>query len=64
MNRLTNDQKAALYNQHLFHYQKIQEQIRQIRAENINLSESDERKIRLLEIEAKKIYESTARLYR
>lgn len=63
MQNLTNEQKAKLYNQFLFQYQKIQEQIRQIKAENFELSSADEQKIKILEVEAKKIYNQTSRLY-
>lgn len=63
MQRLTNDQKAQLYNQYLFKYQKIQEQIRQIKAENFELSPTNEQKVKILEAEAKKIYNETSKLY-
>jgi hypothetical protein len=61
---LSNDQKAQLYNQYLFQYERIQEQIRQIKAQNFEVSPSDEQKIRLLEVEAKKIFNNTKNLYR
>ena len=61
---LSNDQKAQLYNQDLFQYERIQEQIRQIKAQNFEVSPSDEQKIRLLEVEAKKIFNNTKNLYR
>lgn len=64
MSNLSNDQKAQMYNQYLFQYQRIQEQIRQIKAENFELSEKDAKKVQILEAQAKKIYNETARLYR
>ena len=63
MQHLTNDQKAQLYNQYLFQYQRIQEQIRQIKAENFELSPANEQKVKILEAEAKKIFNQTSRLY-
>jgi hypothetical protein len=63
MANLSNDQKAALYNQMLFKYQRLQEQVRQIKAENINVSEKDQRRIDLIEKEMKFIFNQTQRLY-
>lgn len=63
MQNLSNDQKAAMYNQLLFKYQRLQEQVRQIKAEDINLSEKNQRKVDLLEKEMKMIYNQTQRLY-
>lgn len=63
MQLLTNEQKAQLYNRYLFQYQKIQEQIRQIKAENFELTPENEKKVKILEIEAKKIFNQTSKLY-
>lgn len=63
MQLLTNEQKAQLYNRYLFQYQKIQEQIRQIKAENFELTPENEKKVKILEIEAKKIFNQTSQLY-
>lgn len=63
MQNLSNDQKAKLYNQLLFKYQRLQEQVRQIKAEDINLSEPNQRKVDNLEREMKMIYNQTQRLY-
>jgi hypothetical protein len=63
MQHLSNDQKAQLYNQYLFQYQRIQEQIRQIKAEEFELSPKNEQKVKILEMEAKKIFNQTSRLY-
>jgi hypothetical protein len=52
-----------MYNQLLFKYQRLQEQVRQIKAENINVSEKDQRRIDLIEREMKMIYNQTQRLY-
>ena len=45
MQNLSMEQKAKMYNQLLFKYQRLQEQVRQIKAEDINLSEQNQRKI-------------------
>lgn len=63
MPTLSNEQKAQMYNAYLFQYQRIQEQIRQIKAENFELSEMDEKKVRVLEAEAKRIFNQTSKLY-
>jgi hypothetical protein len=63
MQLLTNEQKAQLYNRYLFQYQKIQEQIRQIKAEDFELSPENEKKVKILETEAKKIFNQTSKLY-
>jgi hypothetical protein len=63
MSNLSNDQKAKLYNQMLFQYQRLQEQIRLIRAESFEPSAEDIRKINQLEAQMKRIYNDTQRLY-
>ena len=64
MQRLSNDEKAKIYNTHLFQYQKIQEEIRRIKADNFEVSAEDQRKINILESQAKRIYNETEKLYR
>lgn len=64
MNRLSNQEKAVLYNDMLRRYQLIQEQVRRIRAENVNVSEKDQKKIDELERTMKKIYSDTQKLYK
>lgn len=63
MQNPSNEQKATMYNQLLFKYQRLQEQVRQIKAEDINLSEQNQRRIDLLEKEMKVVYNQTQRLY-
>ena len=63
MQQLTNEQKAVIYNKMLFQYQRLQEQVRQIRAENINVSEKDQRRIDQIELQMKRLYNDTKRLY-
>ena len=63
MQRLTNEQKAELYNRYLFQYQRIQEEIRQIRAKNFEVSEKDQKEIDRLESIGKQIFNETKKLY-
>jgi len=63
MNHLTNEQKAQMYNKLLGQYQRVQEEIRQIKAEDINLSEANQKKINLLETRMRQIYNETKKLY-
>ena len=63
MQRLTNEQKAELYNKYLFQFEKIQEQIRQIKAKNFEVSEKDQKEIERLETVSKQIFNETKKLY-
>lgn len=63
MQKFTNEEKAQLYNTLLFQYQRIQEEIRQIKSKNFEVSGEDQRKINFLEGKAKKIFYDTQRLY-
>lgn len=61
---LTTEQKAAEYNRLLHQYQRVQEEVRLIKAQNVNISDSDQIKINRLEDLMKQIYSQTERLYR
>ena len=63
MQNLTNDQKAKEYNRLLFQFQRLQEQVRLIKAENLEVSPQDQKKIVALEAEMKKVYNMTQRLF-
>jgi hypothetical protein len=63
MQRISNEQKAQMYNKLLFQYQRLQEEIRLIKAENINVSEKDQRRINELEVKMKLVYNQTQKLY-
>jgi hypothetical protein len=60
---LSNEDKAKLYNQMLFQYQRLQEQVRLIKAENLELNENQIREVQRLETQMKKIFNDTQRLY-
>lgn len=61
--QFTNEQKAQLYNKMLFQFQKLQEQVRQIKAEDINVSPENQKKIDYLEVQMRRVYNDTQRLY-
>ena len=63
MANLTNNEKAQLYNQLLFKYQRLQEEARRIRAESFELSEDQIRKVNQIESQMRKIFMDTQRLY-
>jgi hypothetical protein len=63
MQRLTNEQKAELYNKYLYQYERVQEEIRQIKAKNFEVSEKDQKEIDRLDIIGKKIFNETKKLY-
>jgi hypothetical protein len=63
MQNLTNEQKAQTYNNLLHQYQRLQEQVRAIRAEDLNVSESNQKRIDQLEYMMKQVYQQTERLY-
>jgi hypothetical protein len=59
----SNEEKAKIYDYLLTRYQRIQEEIRLIKADKFELNEQDERKIKVLEAEMKKIYNDSQKLY-
>lgn len=61
---LTNEEKAKLYNDMLFRYQKMAEEIRQIKAKNFEVSDQDQKQINLIESRMKQVYNDTQRLYK
>jgi hypothetical protein len=63
MQRLSNDQKADLYNKLLFQYQRLQEEVRLIKADNINVTDKDQLRIEAIERKMKQVYAETQRLY-
>ena len=63
MQKLNNDQKAQMYNKLLFQFQRLQEQVRQIKAENIEVSQQDQQKINVLESQMRQLYNQTQNLF-
>lgn len=60
---LTQQEKAILYDDMLRRYQKIQEQVRQIKAKNFEVSDEDQKQINMLEATMKKLYNDTQKLF-
>jgi hypothetical protein len=63
MPNLNNDQKAEMYNKLLFQFQRLQEQVRQIKAENFEVSDKDQLKINEIEKQMRVIYNRTQKLF-
>jgi predicted DNA-binding WGR domain protein len=60
---LTQDEKARLYNDMIMRYQRMQEEVRQIKAENFEVSETDQQKINLIEAKMKRLFNDSQKLY-
>jgi hypothetical protein len=63
MSNLTQAEKARLYNDMLFRYQRLQEEVRQIKAVNFELSDKDQQRVNQLETTMKRLYNDTQKLY-
>lgn len=63
MTKLTNEEKAILYNNMLFTYQKLQEEVSQIRLKNFEVSNEDQKSINNIENRMKRIYSDVQKLY-
>lgn len=63
MAHLSNEEKAKLYNDMLFRYQRMSEQIRQIKAKSFDVSLEDQKEINILESKMRQLYNDTQRLY-
>ena len=63
MQRLTTEQKAQAYNRSLTVYQRLQEQVRLIQAENVEVSPKDQQKIDELRREMRRVEMETKKLY-
>jgi len=63
MMNLTQDEKARLYNDMIMRYQRMQEEVRQIKAENFEVSDSDQEKINTIESKMKKLFNDSQKLY-
>ena len=60
---LTQDEKARLYNDMIMRYQRMQEEIRQIKAENFEVSDQDQQKINIIEAKMKRLFNDSQKLY-
>ena len=60
---LTQQEKARLYDDMMTRYQRMQEQVRQIKAKNFEVSDEDQRKINVIEASMRKLYNDSHRLF-
>ena len=58
-----NEAKAQAYNTLVFQYSRLEEQIRQIKAENFELSKQDVEKIGRIQFEQQKIMNQVKKLF-
>ena len=60
---LTQQEKAKLYDDMLLRYQRLQEQVRLLKAKNFEVSDEDQRQINIIESSMKKLYNDTQKLF-
>ena len=60
---LTQQEKARLYDDMMMRYQRLQEQVRQIKAKNFEVSDEDQRQINIIEASMRKLYNDSQRLF-
>jgi hypothetical protein len=60
---LNQQEKARLYDDMLLRYQRLQEEVRLIKAKNFEVSDEDQKKINVIESTMKKLYNDTQKLF-
>jgi hypothetical protein len=60
---LNQQEKAKLYDDMILRYQRLQEEVRLIKAKNFEVSDEDQRKINVIESTMKKLYNDTQKLF-
>lgn len=60
---LTQQEKARLYDDMMIRYQRMQEQVRQIKAKNFEVSEEDQRQINMIESSMRRLYNDSQKLF-
>lgn len=60
---LTQQEKAKLYDDMLMRYQRLQEQVRLIKAKSFEVSDADQKQIDILEANMKRLYNDTQKLF-
>ena len=60
---LTQQEKAKLYDDMLLRYQRLQEQVRLIKAKSFEVSAEDQRQINIIESSMKRLYNDTQKLF-
>jgi hypothetical protein len=60
---LTQQEKAKLYDDMITRYQRLQEQVRLIKAKNFEVSDEDQKQINIIESSMKKLYNDSQKLF-
>ena len=60
---LTQQEKAKLNDDMLLRYQRLQEQVRLLKAKSFEVSDEDQRQINIIESSMKKLYNDTQKLF-
>jgi hypothetical protein len=60
---LTQDEKARLYDDLLLRYQRLQEEVRLIKAKSFEVSFDDQKKINQIEETMRRLYNDTQKLF-
>lgn len=60
---LTQQEKAKLYDDMLLRYQRLQEQVRQIKAKNFEVTDEDQKQINMIEATMKRLFNDTQKLF-
>jgi hypothetical protein len=60
---LTQQEKAKLYDDMLLRYQRLQEQVRLLKAKSFEVSDEDQKQINIIESSMKKLYNDTQKLF-
>ena len=60
---LTQQEKAKLYDDMLLRYQRLQEEVRLIKAKSFEVSDEDQKQINVIESTMKRLYNDTQKLF-
>ncbi len=60
---LTQQEKAKLYDNMLLRYQRLQEQVRLIKAKSFEVSDEDQKQINIIESSMKRLFNDTQKLF-
>lgn len=60
---LTQQEKARLYDDMLTRYQRLQEEVRLIKAKSFEVSDEDQKQINVIEATMKRLYNDTQKLF-
>ena len=60
---LTQQEKARLYDDMMMRYQRLQEEVRQIKAKNFEITDEDQKQINMIEATMKRLFNDTQKLF-